>query len=206
MLFDTSYKTISQNTEVLYKDKASKFIAFAFEVRTDSEIRERLKTIKDEHPKANHHCYAWRLGAAKTNYRINDDGEPKGSAGKPIFAVIQSFDLTNVLIVVVRYLGGTLLGIPGLINAYKTAANDAVAQSIIIEKSITEIYTLQFGHEVINIVMPKLKQKGINILLQQFGEQSIIQFEVEKAIAQKVISELTGNYLLKDKLVLKAVV
>ncbi|HNR19919.1 MAG TPA: YigZ family protein [Bacteroidia bacterium] len=206
MLFDVIYKTITTNAESICKDKGSKFIAFAFAVATEAEIKQHLKTLKDAHAKANHHCYAWRLGAAKTNYRVNDDGEPAGSAGKPIFGVIQSHDLTNVLIVVVRYFGGTLLGIPGLINAYKTAAQQAVAQSTIIEKPITEIYTLEFGYEVLNMVMPKLKQKGINILSQHFADQNIIRFEVEKAIAQKVISELTGNYLLKDKLVLKAVI
>lgn len=205
MLFDTSYKTISKNTEVLYKDKGSKFIAFALAINTEQEIKQQLKILRDAHAKANHHCYAWRLGAAKTNYRVNDDGEPAGSAGKPIFGVIQSQDLTNVLIVVVRYFGGTLLGIPGLINAYKTAAQQAIAQSTIIEKPITEMYTLEFGYEVMNSVMPKLKQKGINILSQQFAERNIIQFEVEKAIAQKVISGLTGNYLLKDKITLKAI-
>ena len=202
MLFETSYKTIVKSSEGLFKDKGSKFIAFVYAINSEADIKKFLTVVKGNHPKASHHCYAWRLGAAKTLYRTNDDGEPSGSAGKPIFAVIQSNDLTNTLIIVVRYFGGSLLGIPGLINAYKSAAADAIARNIIVEKPITEKYALHFGYEVMNLIMPKLKQRGINITKQVFREENVIELDVEKIYADSFVKGIIGDYLLKDKVIL----
>src|SRR6478736_3309084 len=136
MLFSDSYLTISQTADELYKDKGSKFLAFAFPVKSESEIKKKLTSLKKEHPSASHHCYAWRLGADKAAFRANDDGEPSNTAGKPILMQIQAKDLTNVLIVVVRYFGGTLLGVGGLINAYKQAALNVLNKTTIIEQFI----------------------------------------------------------------------
>ncbi len=130
-----SYLTIEKNTEGLFKDKGSKFLAFAYPVEEEEEIKEYIQALKKEHYSARHHCYAWRLGAEKTHFRANDDGEPSSTAGKPILGQIQKNDLTNILIVVVRYFGGTLLGVSGLINAYRGAAADVINNSIIVEKT-----------------------------------------------------------------------
>lgn len=121
MLFSDTYLTIEKKAEALYKDKGSKFLTFAFHVENDQQIKDALTQLKKEHPSANHHCYAYRLGADKLNFRANDDGEPSNTAGKPILGQIQSNDLTNILIVVVRYFGGTLLGVGGLISAYRNS-------------------------------------------------------------------------------------
>ena len=136
MLFSDTYLTIEKKSETLYKDKGSKFLTFAFPVQNDQQIKEVLTQLKKEHPSANHHCYAYRLGADKLNFRANDDGEPSNTAGKPILGQIQSNDLTNILIVVVRYFGGTLLGVGGLIQAYKNSAAEVLKVSHIIEKFI----------------------------------------------------------------------
>ena len=133
---EDTYKTIEKPSEGLFKDKGSKFISFAFPVDNEEEIKEIVQSIKKEHHSARHHCYAWRLGADQLLFRANDDGEPSSTAGKPILGQIQSFDLTNILIVVVRYFGGTLLGVSGLINAYRNAALDAINQAEIVEKLV----------------------------------------------------------------------
>ncbi|MDP2112754.1 MAG: YigZ family protein, partial [Bacteroidota bacterium] len=129
---EDTYKTIEKPSEGLFKDKGSKFISFAFPVNSEDEIKDIVQSIKKEHHSARHHCYAWRLGADHLHFRANDDGEPSSTAGKPILGQIQSFDLTNILIVVVRYFGGTLLGVSGLINAYRSAALDAINQAEIV--------------------------------------------------------------------------
>src|SRR5690606_3050632 len=147
MLFSDSFLTINAAAKALFKDRGSKFFAFAFPVKSEQEIKVHLQEIKKLHPSATHHCYAWRLGADKLNFRTNDDGEPNNSAGKPIFSLIQSNDLTNVLIVVVRYFGGTMLGVPGLINAYKSAAALAIDNTIIMEQFIMFQYRISFGME-----------------------------------------------------------
>ena len=145
LLFDDTYLTIQKPSEGVFKDRGSKFLAFAFPVRTEQEIKEILHLIKKEHHGANHHCYAWRLGADKLAYRANDDGEPNNSAGKPILGQIQSNDLTDIFIVVARYFGGTLLGVSGLINAYREAASDAIKNAEIIEKHVMFEYNTEFS-------------------------------------------------------------
>ncbi|MBL7932384.1 MAG: YigZ family protein, partial [Bacteroidia bacterium] len=136
MLFSDSYLTIDQTYEAVVREKGSRFLAYAFPVLSEAEIKAKLNSLRKEHPTANHHCYAWRLGADKLAFRTNDDGEPSNTAGKPIFSQIQSRDLTNILIVVVRYFGGTLLGVSGLISAYKAAASEVLQQAKIEEKFI----------------------------------------------------------------------
>jgi uncharacterized YigZ family protein len=144
MLFEDTYKTITGSAEGLFKDKGSKFFAYAYPIEDESEVKDLVDQLKKEHFKAVHHCYAYRLGQDRTNFRVNDDGEPSGSAGKPILNVLLSKDITNILVVVVRYFGGTLLGVPGLINAYKTATQEALAEAEIIEKTVNEIYEVRF--------------------------------------------------------------
>jgi len=125
MLFDDSYRTIEKPAEGVFRDRGSKFIAFAYPINSESELKNILSQLKSEHPKANHHCWAIRLGLDRSVFRINDDGEPSGTAGRPILNTLLSHNLTNVAVIVVRYFGGTLLGVPGLINAYKTATEEA---------------------------------------------------------------------------------
>ncbi|MBP8033375.1 MAG: YigZ family protein [Bacteroidia bacterium] len=190
MLFSDTYLTIEKTTEAIFKDKGSKFLAFAYPVENDQQIKEILNQLKKEHHTANHHCYAYRLGADKMNFRANDDGEPNNTAGKPILGQIQSNDLTNVLIVVVRYFGGTLLGVSGLINAYKNSAADVIKASIIIEKQILFNYTIQFYFEHLNDVMKLLKQLDCKISSQQFDNNCEISFSIRKANSEQCEEKL----------------
>ncbi len=158
---EDTYKTIEKPSEGLFKDKGSKFISFAFTVNSEDEIREIVQSIKKEHHSARHHCYAWRLGAEKLLFRANDDGEPSSTAGKPILGQIQSFDLTNILIVVVRYFGGTLLGVSGLINAYRNAALDAIIRAEIVEKLVEKWLLVEFDYGAMNEVMKIFKDEKL---------------------------------------------
>jgi uncharacterized YigZ family protein len=190
MLFSDTYLTIEKSTEAIYKDKGSKFLAYAYSVENDQQIKEILNQLKKEHHTANHHCYAYRLGADKMNYRANEDGEPNNTAGKPILGQIQSNDLTNILIVVVRYFGGTLLGVSGLINAYKKSAADVIKVSSIIEKQILFHYTIQFYFEHLNDVMKLLKQLECKITNQQFDNNCEICFSIRKANSEQCEEKL----------------
>jgi len=190
MLFSDTYLTIEKRTESIFKDKGSKFLAFVYPVENDQQIKEILNQLKKEHHTANHHCYAYRLGADKMNYRANDDGEPSNTAGKPILGQIQSNDLTNILIVVVRYFGGTLLGVSGLINAYKNSASDVIKVSTIIEKQILFNYTIQFYFEHLNDVMKLLKQLDCKITNQQFDNNCEISFSIRKANSEQCEEKL----------------
>ena len=165
---EDTYRTISKPSEGIFKDKGSKFISFAFPVISEDEIREIIHSIKKEHHSARHHCYAWRLGHEKLLFRANDDGEPSSTAGKPILGQIQSHDLTNILIVVVRYFGGILLGTNGLINAYRNAAIDAVNQAEIIERLVERQLQVEFGYEVMNEVMKVFKDEKLPQIDPQF--------------------------------------
>lgn len=158
---EDTYKTISNPSEGIFKDKGSKFISYAFSVTTETEIRDILQSIKKEHHSARHHCYAWRLGYDKLLYRANDDGEPSSTAGKPILGQIQSYDLTDILIVVVRYFGGTLLGVSGLINAYRNAALNAINHAEIIEKIVEHKLIVEFDYGVMNEVMKIFKDEKL---------------------------------------------
>lgn len=197
MLFSDSYFTIVAPTEALTKDRGSKFLTFAFPVKTESEIKNQLSALKKEHPSANHHCYAWRLGADKAAFRSNDDGEPSNSAGKPILAQIQSHDLTNILIVVVRYFGGTLLGVSGLINAYKNAAAAVLALSMITEQFIFFEYKVEFGFDALNQVMRLLKDYDSKVISTAYDEKNTIIFQIKKMYSEKLESKFTELYTTK---------
>lgn len=158
MISDSHYHTIERPSVAEYKDRGSKFIAYAYPVGDVNEFKEKLTAIKKEHPKATHHCFAYRIGLDGNNFRVSDDGEPSGSAGKPILGQIDSKQLTNVLIIVVRYFGGTLLGVPGLINAYRSAAALALQVTPVVQKPVLVNYQLQFDYTMMNDVMKVVKQ------------------------------------------------
>lgn len=152
------YFTIEKPSVAEFKDRGSKFLAYAFPISTADGFKKQLKQLKEEHPKAAHHCFAYRLGIDKNNFRSGDDGEPSGSAGKPILGQIDSKELTNVAVVVVRYFGGTLLGVPGLINAYKTSTSLALQLTPIIQKPVLVQYEMQFDYTLMNEVMMVVKR------------------------------------------------
>lgn len=162
------FKTIEAQAEGIYKEKGSRFIALAYPVTREEEIRDIIAGLKEKYYDARHHCYAWRLGAAKTHFRANDDGEPSSTAGKPILGQIQSNDLTNILIVVIRYFGGIKLGVSGLINAYREAAADALRNALIIEKTVDEQLRIHFSYMVMNDVMKIVKEEEPEVLERNF--------------------------------------
>jgi uncharacterized YigZ family protein len=164
-----SYKTISETAEGIYKEKGSKFITYAYPVTCEEEIKEHIAVLKKEYYDARHHCYAYMLGAEKKNFRANDDGEPSSTAGKPILGQILSHDLTNILIVVVRYFGGTKLGASGLIHAYKTAAADAISNAKIVDRTVNDVYDIHFDYLVMNDVMRVIKEEQPLQLGQDFN-------------------------------------
>ena len=161
------YLTIEKPGIAEFKDRGSKFIAYAYPINAVNDFKKRLEEIKKEHSKATHHCFAYRLGIDKNNFRVNDDGEPSGTAGKPILGQIDSKELTDILIVVVRYFGGTLLGVPGLINAYKSSASMVIQVTPVIQKAIELVYTLQFDYTLVNTVMIIIKQLNCSIIQQE---------------------------------------
>ncbi|WP_282014312.1 IMPACT family protein [Marinifilum flexuosum] len=196
-----TYKTISQQCEGLYKEKGSKFITYAYPVSTEEEIKEHIAKLKKEYYDARHHCYAYMLGADKKNFRANDDGEPSSTAGKPILGQILSNDLTNILIVVVRYFGGTKLGASGLIHAYKTAAADAISNAEILDKTVNDIYDIHFDYLVMNDIMKIIKDEQPEQLGQDFNltckiTLSIRQSEVERLIQKfEKITSVKAEYI-----------
>jgi len=162
-----SYNTIGQQSVAEFKDRGSRFLAYAFPIKNVDEFKNHLQLLKKEHPKAVHHCFAYRIGFDRNNFRVSDDGEPSGSAGKPILGQIDSKELTNTLVIVVRYFGGTLLGVPGLINAYKSATAMTLQLTTIIAKAVEINYTLQFDYTQMNDVMILLKKYNCTIISQE---------------------------------------
>jgi uncharacterized YigZ family protein len=160
----TNYYTIEKPSQTEYKDRGSRFIAYAFPIQTTDDFKKRLKELKEEHPKAVHYCFAYRIGTDGNSFRSSDDGEPSGSAGKPILGQIDSKNITDAGVIVVRYFGGTLLGVPGLINAYKTSTSLALQLTPIIEKAILISYELQFDYTLMNEVMTFIKRYNCVIL------------------------------------------
>lgn len=158
------YHTIEKAAVAEFRDRGSKFLAYAFPVQTADEFKKRLRELKEEHPKAAHHCFAYRLGTEGIAFRSSDDGEPSGSAGKPILGQIDSKELTNLAVVVVRYFGGTLLGVPGLIHAYKTSTSLALQLTAIVQKPVLVNYELLFDYTLINEVMMAVKRFGCVVL------------------------------------------
>ncbi len=201
-MFDDTYKTITGVAKALFKDKGSKFIAIATPVESEEEVRVRLTELKKEYHDARHHCYAYQLGFDKSAYRVNDDGEPSGTAGKPIFGQIQSKDLTNIMIVVVRYFGGTKLGVSGLINAYRTAARDALDNADIITKTVNEIYELSFDYPLMNDVMRIMKEENLDQVSQDFGLSCSLNFSVRKRDGMRVFERFRNLHGLEIKYII----
>jgi len=188
------YRTIAApSSEVIFKDRGSKFLGYAFPISSEKEVIPIIDHLKEKHHKARHWCYAWKLGVEEQRYRANDDGEPNNSAGHPIYGQILSFDLTYILVVVVRYFGGTKLGVGGLINAYRTAANLALESARITEKTIAVNYELKFEYVNMNKVMRLLKEKSIKIVSQDMNLNCKLEISVRKKEAEnikKAIEEL----------------
>jgi uncharacterized YigZ family protein len=176
-----TYRTLKQRSEGFFRDRGSKFLAFAFPVQTTEEIKKILSELRKQYHDARHHCYAYRLGAAKDIYRTNDDGEPSGSAGKPILGQIRSHDLSNILIVVVRYFGGTLLGVGGLINAYREAAENAIQHAKIVSAAEQDLVEIVFSYSLMNEIMKFIREEGIKIEEQDFGESCQIRGLIRKS-------------------------
>lgn len=176
MIEQLHYNTIETPAMAEYKDRGSRFIAYAYPVVSADECRKQLQILKKEHPKANHHCFAYRIGLDGNNFRVSDDGEPSGSAGRPILGQIDSKGLINVLVVVVRYFGGTLLGVPGLINAYKTATVLTLQLTPIVQKQILSTHHLQFDYTRMNDVMIIIRQFGCEVFKQE--SQLFCQMEI----------------------------
>ena len=189
------YNTIEKPSVAEFKDRGSKFIAYTFPIADVNQFKEKLAEIKKEHPKATHHCFAYRLGLDGNTFRVSDAGEPSGSAGRPILGQIDSKQLTNVLIIVVRYFGGTLLGVPGLINAYKTAAALALQVTPAVQKAVEVNYSLQFDYTMMNDVMTIVKQCNCTVLSQEMQLFCMIRIAVPKNRLEEVlykIKELRG--------------
>lgn len=190
MLFDDTYKTISAAAEGVFRDRGSKFIGYAYPVLSEEEVKPILLNLRGEHAKARHFCWALRLSPDRGVFRIQDDGEPSGTAGRPILNTMLSADITNVFIVVVRYFGGTLLGVPGLINAYKTAAAETIQAASILEKTVNDVYELQFGYLMMNDVMKLIKEERLNILSQDFDNSCSIKIEIRKSSLNAILGKI----------------
>ncbi len=172
------YKTITKLSEGEFKEKGSKFLAYAFPILSETELPTLLEPLRKAHPKARHFCYAYRLGLDKNNFRANDDGEPSGTAGKPILGQIDSFELTNVFVVVIRYFGGTLLGTSGLIEAYRESTKDALQQAQIIDKQLCNIYRILFDYSLMSDVMNAAKKQNLDIKQKDFSETASLEIAI----------------------------
>lgn len=198
-LFEDQYKTVDKISEGTFRDKGSKFIAYSYPFTDENKLKDILSELKSIHPKARHHCYAYRLGMDRSVFRINDDNEPAGSAGRPILNTLLSNDLTNILVIVVRYFGGTLLGIPGLINAYKAATQESINNAEIIEKYQKDIYEIDFDYLQMNNVMRIIKDEDLTILSQNFNNNC----RMEVAIRSSLVNRVTTNFSALSELKLK---
>lgn len=190
MLFDDTYKTIGEPTEGIFRDRGSKFMAYLYPIRSETEIKDILNSIKALHPKARHYCWAIRLTPDRSVFRVNDDGEPSGTAGKPILNTLLSFDVTNIFAVVVRYFGGTLLGVPGLINAYKSATIDALNNAKIINQTVNSLYKLSFDYLQMNEVMKIIKDEGLKIFHQDFDSSCSLEVEIRQSAVNLITAKL----------------
>ncbi|MCB0608477.1 MAG: YigZ family protein [Lewinellaceae bacterium] len=184
------YKTLKEPCLGEFRDRGSKFLAYGFPIRSEEEFQERLAEVKKEHVKARHHCYAWRLGLDGNAFRANDDGEPSGTAGRPILGQIDSFELTYVGIVVVRYFGGTLLGTSGLINAYRQSAADALSQAAVITRIVENTYRINFDYALMSRVMNGLSQLEINIVAQDFSESAGLEIAIRQTESEAKLRQL----------------
>ena len=192
---DDAYKTITEaSEEVLFKDKNSKFYGYAFPVTSEEEIKDHLEELRKKHHAARHWCYAWQIGTEEIHYRANDDGEPSNSAGMPIYGQIQSFELTNILVVVVRYFGGVKLGVGGLINAYKTAAQMALEKAKVVSRTVDIQFEIQFDYPETSKVMKLIHEENLRILNQDFKADCKIQIAVRKSEAERIFGKFENTY------------
>src|SRR5690554_6762165 len=186
-----TYLTLKSESQGLYKEKGSKFLAYAYPVDSEQQIKEILDTLKKQYYDARHHCYAYILGKDGQDFRANDDGEPGHSAGDPILGQIRSNNLTNTLIVVVRYFGGTKLGVGGLVTAYKTAAAEAISANEIIAKVVTEKVSFHFDYLDMNDVMRIIKSLDLQIGEQHFDNRCAMTLEVRRVLTEEVVNQLS---------------
>lgn len=199
MLFDDTFKTIENSSEGVFRDKGSRFIAHLYPIKSEDEIKTIIAELKALHPKASHLCWAMRISPDRSIYKINDDGEPSGTAGRPILNSLLSHNLTNVMAVVVRYFGGSLLGIPGLINAYKSATLEAINQANIIEKTIDLSFQIEFNHPLMNEVMKIIKDENLKVYNQVFDLNCSFDIEIRKSQVNKVLARFDKIEGLKWK-------
>lgn len=199
MMFSDTYKTIDNEAKGLFKDRGSRFIAIAIPVTTQEEIKNKLEELRKEYHDARHHCYAWVLSPDRQAWRVNDDGEPSGTAGKPIMGQINSRELTNILVVVIRYFGGTLLGVSGLINAYRTAASDALENVKVIERHLVGRWLLSFPYSAMNDVMKVLKDEECGQSAHNYsGDRVEIEISFRSSRSEHVtgrLGKINGLYL-----------
>ena len=197
------YQTIEKTSFAEYKDRGSKFIAYAYPVQTTDDCKQWLQQLKKEHPKAVHHCFAYRIGWDGNQFRVSDDGEPSGSAGRPILGQIDSKQLTNVMVIVVRYFGGTLLGVPGLIQAYKSATVMALQLIPVVQKPIEILYELHFDYTLMNEVMMVVKQFNCTVAAQEMQLFCLLKIGIPKARMEEVLYRLNEIHSLE---VIKSVI
>lgn len=196
-----TYKTIAFSPEeILFKEKGSKFFGYAFPITSEEEVKPIIEVLRKKHPTACHYCYAYQIGTEKISYRANDDGEPSNSAGTPIYGQIQSFDITNTLIVIVRIFGGTKLGVGGLITAYKTAAQLTLENCEIIEKTIDIHFLVSFDYKNINKVMRVIKEKNIDIVTQKMEMSCEIEIKTRKKNAEILFEIFNSLYEIDIKI------
>jgi uncharacterized YigZ family protein len=188
---DDSYKTIAAPVETALRERSSRFLAYGWPVTSEEEIKEHLDALRKKYYDATHHCYAWRLGPAGERFRANDDGEPSGTAGKPILGQMLSREVTDCLVVVVRYFGGTKLGVPGLIAAYKDSAAEVLDAAEIIERTVDVVVTVEFPYEVMNDVMRVVKELGPRVLAQEFDNVCQMQLSARQSLSELLLGRLT---------------
>ena len=194
-----TYKTITSSSKGIYKEKGSRFISFAVPVSSQEEIKPIIDKIKKEHHEARHHCYAYMIGHERIIWRVNDDGEPSGTAGRPILGQINSFGLTNIIIIVSRYFGGTLLGVSGLINAYRSAAISAIQNAELTERTILEYFEITYPYISMNDVMRILKEENIGQSKQSFDLECCILLNFRVSVKERVLNRLSRIHGLKYK-------
>jgi uncharacterized YigZ family protein len=199
MLFEDTYFTIEKPGEGIYRDRGSKFLGYAYPITSEQDIKDIVAKLKPEHPKANHYCWAMRWGTDRSVFRINDDGEPSGTAGRPILNTLLSRNLTNVTVVVVRYFGGTLLGVPGLINAYRVAAELALNETKVIEKTVNDVYTIIFDYLQMNEVMRIVKEDNLEVLKQQFDNSCELTVSIRKMQVNHMLDRIQKLPSIKVK-------
>jgi uncharacterized YigZ family protein len=185
-----TYKTVARQSEGLYKEKGSKFIALAYPVSTEEEVKEILAELRKQYHDARHHCYAYVIGYDGQSWRANDDGEPSSTAGKPIYGQILSRELTNTLVVVIRYFGGTKLGVSGLINAYKVAASEALDANEVEERTVNDIYSITFAYPATNEVMRLIKEEDLPVMAQRFDTSCEVTVGVRQGKTSLVLDKI----------------